>query len=232
VLTENHLPEDRVQQMEEIGFVWDPLANAWDQKFSELLAFKENHGHCNIPRSYVDNPALAKWVNWQRLEKRRNRLSEDRLLRLREIGFIWEPRDDTWEQMFAALRTFTEKHEHCNVRQSYDDNPDLGTWVTSQRILKKKNRLPEDHMLRLDKIGFTWNPHANAWEQNIAVLLAFKEKPGHCNVPRSYADNPALAKWVSWQRMEKRKDRLPEDRVQRLEEIGFAWVLREVSKKK
>eukprot|EP00985_Skeletonema_marinoi_P026060 scaffold19821_cov166-Skeletonema_marinoi.AAC.17 len=37
--------------------------NAWDRKFNELLEFKEQHGHCDVPQTYAPNPKLGVWVN-------------------------------------------------------------------------------------------------------------------------------------------------------------------------
>ncbi len=219
----NRLPNDRIHRLETIGFVWGPLADTWEQMFVMLLAFKEKHGHCNVPQSYTDNPALGPWVNTQRAYKKNNRLPEDRLQRLEKTGFIWDLLDDAWEQMFSELHKFKEKHGHCNVPQTYDDNPALGTWSNNQRTLKKKNRLPEGRVHRLEEIGFIWGPRDDVWEQMFAALRAFKQKLGHCNVPTVYNDNPVLGRWVDMQRQMKKKNRLPEERVQLLEKIGFIW---------
>eukprot|EP00984_Skeletonema_dohrnii_P023133 scaffold12212_cov73-Skeletonema_dohrnii-CCMP3373.AAC.4 len=37
--------------------------NAWDRKFNELLDFKQQHGHCDVPQTYAPNPKLGVWVN-------------------------------------------------------------------------------------------------------------------------------------------------------------------------
>jgi hypothetical protein len=34
----------------------------WNQRFRELLQFKEQHGHLRVPHSYPPNPSLAQWV--------------------------------------------------------------------------------------------------------------------------------------------------------------------------
>eukprot|EP00984_Skeletonema_dohrnii_P012795 scaffold5223_cov84-Skeletonema_dohrnii-CCMP3373.AAC.1 len=37
--------------------------NAWDRKFDELIDFKQQHGHCDVPQTYAPNPKLGVWVN-------------------------------------------------------------------------------------------------------------------------------------------------------------------------
>eukprot|EP00984_Skeletonema_dohrnii_P010285 scaffold3999_cov138-Skeletonema_dohrnii-CCMP3373.AAC.20 len=33
--------------------------NAWDRKFNDLLEFKQQHGHCDVPQTYAPNPKLG-----------------------------------------------------------------------------------------------------------------------------------------------------------------------------
>eukprot|EP00984_Skeletonema_dohrnii_P030330 scaffold21730_cov116-Skeletonema_dohrnii-CCMP3373.AAC.7 len=37
--------------------------NSWDRKFNDLLEFKQQHGHCDVPQTYAPNPKLGVWVN-------------------------------------------------------------------------------------------------------------------------------------------------------------------------
>jgi hypothetical protein len=36
-------------------------AEQWSEKFQELLDFKQEKGHCCVPHTYQENPALARW---------------------------------------------------------------------------------------------------------------------------------------------------------------------------
>ncbi|KAL3929212.1 MAG: hypothetical protein SGBAC_012313, partial [Bacillariaceae sp.] len=40
----------------------------WNGSFQRLLKFKQKFGHCCVPHSYADDPALARWVKRQRHE--------------------------------------------------------------------------------------------------------------------------------------------------------------------
>jgi hypothetical protein len=93
------------------------------QMFEQLLEFKEKHGHCMVPKRYPPNPQLGGWTHTQRIQYRRKatdgkaskavavdsdsaeelnsgveedivfRLTDDRLRRLEEVGFVWSPRE-------------------------------------------------------------------------------------------------------------------------------------------
>src|SRR5439155_18552747 len=84
------LSRERTLQLEKLGFVWDALADRWEDRFAELVAYKRAHGHCDIPTAWVENRALAKWVVNQRVLWKRGKLSLKRISRLNSIGLQWE----------------------------------------------------------------------------------------------------------------------------------------------
>jgi len=62
------------------------------------------------------------------------------------------------------------------------------------------------------------------WEERLGQLQSFKERHGHCNVPRGWPENPSLSYWVINQRYKLRKGTLPQDRIRRLQVSGISWV--------
>jgi predicted helicase len=65
---------------------------------------------------------------------------------------------------------------------------------------------------------------ADNWEERFGQLRAFEERFGHCVVPNRWGENPGLGFWVGNQRQRKKTNTLSEDRIRRLEEIGFNWT--------
>jgi hypothetical protein len=57
--------------------------------------------------------------------------------------------------------------------------------------------LDKDRLDRLDEIGFEFDVAKKTlpWQARFEQMLEFKEKNGHCNVPRHYKENPALGKY-------------------------------------
>ena len=77
----------------------------------------------------------------------------------------------------------------------------------------------------LDTIGFAWDAQAADWLMQLAKLEDYKREHGDCLVPRSYgAKNGNLGLWVSRQRDSHKNGTLKDDRVRRLDDIGFAWI--------
>jgi hypothetical protein len=215
-----NLSSDRIQRLDAIGFVWDPLQEQWEEGFGYLLKFKEREGHCRVPaRASEDGYPLGTWVSKQRTTK--EELSSDRVKRLDEIGFVWDVLHEQWEERFGYLLRFKEREGHCRVPQRLIENHfKLGNWVGKQR--EGKENLSRDRVKRLDEIGFVWDLHHEQWEEGFGYLLRFKEREGHCRVPATAPEGGyKLGLWVRKQRTT--KEELSSDRVKRLDDIGFVW---------
>lgn len=95
---ESTMTKSRVEMLENIGFVWDSHAVAWEERLRELKEFQAEFGHCDVPSYYLKNPALAVWVKRQRRQVKlfwkgeRSTITENRFEALRDLGFTWELR--------------------------------------------------------------------------------------------------------------------------------------------
>jgi hypothetical protein len=205
------LSPEQVARLEAIGFCWNTINAAWEQKFVELVAYKEIHGHCNVPQRCP----LGAWCTWQRQKK--GQLSQERIARLEAIGFCWNTIDAAWEKMFALLVTYKESHGHCNVPQ----RSILGHWCSTQR--QNKDWLSPERIAKLEAEGFSWDPYSDAWKKRFALLVAYKEIHGHCNVPRLHG---LLGNWCHTQRERCKKGKLSSERIAQLDALGFCWDLK------
>jgi len=61
----------------------------------------------------------------------------------------------------------------------------------------------------------------SSWDTNFGKLASFKERFGHCNVPKDWPENPKLGRWVRSQRRQKKSGNLTPERDRLLDEIGF-----------
>merc|ERR1719162_1164473 len=127
-------------------------------------------------------------------------MSKERTFKLDLIGFTWGIKiDEMWEIMFDDLRKFKDMEGHCNVPRDYYENHQLSRWVSNHRANRFK--ISKERASKLDSIGFTWGTAQDVrWEIMFEELRKFKDREGHCSVPRYYSDNPKLGSWVSNQR--------------------------------
>jgi len=186
----------------------DKIGSSWDEYYGKLKAFKEQHGHCNVVPGWSVTYYLAYWVSRQRYIRRKGLLSEDRIQRLDELGFVWEPQEAFWDEMFSSLVQFKNIHGHCFVPKRWRENPKLGRWIVNQRSLKKKLELSKDRIQRLDELGFVWKRQEAFWDEMFSSLVQFKNIHGHCFVPERWRENPKLGNWVLIQRSLKKKLKL------------------------
>ena len=220
------LNRERIRRLEEIGFAWDPFEAYWEQMFARLVDFKRQKGDCNVPHAAQDYSELSGWVDRQRQARKKGSLEHERCRRLEEIGFIWSPYEAFWDEMFAALVGYREKHGDCNVTQTYAEDPKLGTWVTNQRRRQRIGKLGLECFRRLEAVGFVWDTLVASWEEMFGALIEYKGKNGDCNVPQGWPESPRLGTWVDVQRRFKKTGKLSGVRIRRLQEIGFQWTRR------
>ena len=191
--------------------------------FKELLAFKAEHGHCDVPRRYKQNQSLAIWVANLRARNKRALLSPKKRRMLEEVGFSWASTRSKWQRMIEELRDFIAINGHSIVPTGYEKCPELAIWVRNLRKECRRKGVSARRINELQEIGFVFEVLDKRWMEKCEQLKMFKESFGHCRVPHHWSDNPGLARWVNLQRERYRENSLPEHRVKILEELGFQW---------
>ncbi len=199
------------------------LGVTWDERLGELKAFREEHGHCDVPKDYGLNPRLGTWCANLRTDQKNGQLSDERLALLEAIDFDFSPLDTQWNEMLHALIAFKEEYNHCNVPQHYDPNSQLGAWCGTQRWRKNKGELSDERIALLDAIDFDFDPFMTLWNEKYDELIAFQKEHNHCNVPRGYPLNPPLARWCGRQRAHKKSGRLGKEQIALLEAVNFVF---------
>lgn len=118
---------ERMAKLNSIGFEWTVRKNdssPWNQQLEQLRGFRQEHGHCRVPRSYDVDPKLGRWVSKQRQFKKKfdkglsrcGGITLERIEKLNSIDFVWTVRDNkitSWDQQFELLSTFQQEHGVC-----------------------------------------------------------------------------------------------------------------------
>jgi hypothetical protein len=169
-----HITIDSLQQQQvrtkEVSHFRDYQADQWNDRFQDLLDYKELTGNCLVPHDFPAKQRLAQWVKRQRYQYKlknsgkHSTLSYSRLMDLEDIGFVWDSHQAAWDEHFESLKTFRMLHGHCSVPIHYEEDKQLSVWIKCQRrqwklLLKgQKSTLNAPRMERLNTIGFPWNP--------------------------------------------------------------------------
>merc|ERR1712146_325551 len=164
------LSEERTRELNSIGFdLVLPRGShrSWDKMYQRLIAYN-NDSTNNIDngaphkRKYDKDRQLGDWVQTQRTAYKSNKLSEERVRLLDSVGFDWGRCSHSWDEMFQNLIAYKNQYNTVNVPRKYNQDRQLGTWVSSQRTAYKNGKLSEERTERLDSIG---NPiRVNGWK--------------------------------------------------------------------
>jgi hypothetical protein len=245
------LADDQVNRLNSIGFKWegDMVDFQWDQMLKRFNEYKDRFGNCLIPANCEDDPELGQWVRLQRKLFNKGGLLEARKEALDSIGFNWTPGpevrrqvyDSKWEERFQELVEFKRVHSNCRVpsqrKAQGTDLMGLSSWVANQRMrryppantTRARWPTPQHEIDRLDSIGFIWRAkdYNERWNNRFDRLKKYKMEHGDYLVPQGYEMDLELGSWVNTQRRQYKNKKLAQDRIERLEEIGFVWLAKQ-----
>jgi len=144
-------------------------AESWMEKYEELLDFRLSNGHCLVPNQYPANPSLAEWVKRQRYQYKLKRMgkhssmSDDRVIALEKLGFVWNSHDAVWEERLKELKHYKSLFGNTNVPSKYEPNPQLAIWIKRQRrqykflTEGKPSTMTPYRVEKLREINFSWS---------------------------------------------------------------------------
>ncbi|KAL7547342.1 hypothetical protein ACHAWF_010660 [Thalassiosira exigua] len=256
------LSEEKIQVLEELGFDWTVKRKGgrpsgllgktrkehqtqWEKRFSELVAYREEHGDLRIPDGYERNPTLASWMRRQRKYHREGMMKDTKCERLKELGFDFGgPKQEKkpWMKQYEALVEFNKEHGHNNVPVHHVPNPQLYYWIGTQKQTYKKGKMTEDKIALLKEIDFDFAMKERAkapkkgWKRNtpfldpaefeklIKQLADYKDAHGDVDVPQRQG---RLGAFVHYMRFYVKSGKLSQDYVDRLNGLGFSWNVTE-----
>jgi hypothetical protein len=238
---------EKERRLNEIGFIWKGHEGKWDTMFRALIHYKQREGHLRVPTTHVeDGQKLGDWITIHRAKKKAGTLVSEKERRLNEIGFIWSGHERQWETMFKSLIQFKQREghlkvprrhvEHWNVSDQDIENGEvkdqLGAWLMNQRLYHVRGTLDAKRAMRLESVGVKWNCKQRQaivteedFDSNFDLLLAFKEREGHVQVPLKHQEKATdfLGAWLEIQRSKYRQGLLALDRQKWLEVAGVKW---------
>jgi len=145
------------------------VSSSWNERFQELIQFREANDHCFVPHKHLQNPKLSQWVRKQRHQRKKKErglhstLSDERQEMLTNAGFIWDSHRAQWQEKYQSLEIFHITSGHCNVPSNFHDSS-LSNWVKNQRKQFKlfkagsMTAMDEERIELLNSLGFNWNP--------------------------------------------------------------------------
>ncbi len=171
------------------------------------------------------NPEISELGNIEINERRKTK-------RYQSILKITDDYLEKWSFMYEKLKVFYTEKGHTTVPRDYKDRTLYG-WYRKQKILYKENLIPQEHIKELKKLDFYFeDAHTLYWDrkwlESYNQLLKVYNETGDCNIKR-YKDNGHplfyISNWVALERGKYKKGKLKQWQIDKLEEIGFKWVM-------
>ncbi len=253
---EGKMPQENAEKLIDLGYSFSTTYRgtgnktksrgdeSWNEKLEELKQYYNEYNTFFIPGSLTEYSSLQSWSRYQRKQFRENKLDENRIEKLKAIGFPFESdfrgrkiidedevtetkklQRNTWEQNYLRLLDYKIKYGNCNVPKNFEEKS-LSYFVTRQRHNYKTQNLTEEQIKKLELLGFEWEitrqPNTISWELRFNSLKEFFNQHGHSRYKKSDGDE-TLYHWVLLQRMDYKKGKLNEDKIQRLNGLNFIW---------
>lgn len=226
----NSLTDEQVKKLDSIGMDWmDRVDRIWENGFIEAKNYSEEYGNLSVPKNYrskTDFP-LGIWIQRQRSLYKNNKISENRIKRLTDVGMNWNP--DNWESRFKLVKQYYEEHGTINISQKeVVQGVWLGKWIVSQKKAMQEGKLTHEQKellktLPMEEVGRKDNRWWSMYEEAKKYYLKF----GNLNIPMDYltSSGKKLSDWIIRQRRNYKLGKMPLEHKEKLDEIGFIWDL-------
>lgn len=207
--------------------------SVFERDFAKLVAFKEEHGHCNIPNTanYAPDRSFGHRIQEWRRRGDKNTLKAEQKEKLKELGFVFDPNDQQWQNKYDELSKCLMENNLDMTSPAKDLNKlipkSLSLWISGQRHQFKKGILDDDRKAKLLSLEGFLVDSDDGWNVKFEALQNFcKEQDNEDNTSIMAKD---LNRWVYKQRMLYKHDKMSEEHKEKLEGIQFSWSLAKTS---
>lgn len=220
------LSQEKCDRLRAVGVELDRdyFNDRWDEMYEELVEFYNIHSHILVPNS-GKYKVINTWCTTQRADFRRNKLSKERIEKLRDIHFEFDYSKLRFNQL---MRLYVEAHSkgiNIDTVETHYKGKNLYHWVLKARKMYEENELSDSIVNRLNAIGFQWESRyvseAERWEiledwlksNKIEDLTVYVTHKGY-----------GLGYWYYMMKVKARKNELPDEVMEKLKSVGFSYV--------
>jgi superfamily II DNA or RNA helicase len=206
--------------------IW-AILDPFETKYKELKQWiAENNRIPSIASKNKNEKQLGKWCSRKRRDKKINKLSKDKIIKLELLeGWYWD-QSDKFNETYEALKQWIAKNK--KIPSESNKNKDIkqfGLWCSHARADKKKNKLSEDRIAKFELLdGWYWNK-SDIFDETYEELKQWIAENNRIPSKESKNKNEKLlGSWCSDKRKYKKKHKLAENRIDKLELLdGWYW---------
>lgn len=194
--------DDRIQKLNEIGFVWDLHEAQFLERLEELKVYRMNNGDTLVPKQYSAQPLLGGWINKQRQDYKRYMAKKKIEEEWRGKSVLDEKVQKEMERLNSRSTGMTEERIRLLEAEDFVWDPKALVWEEKFAELCDFVAL-NGHAAVFRKGGAPYNPLAR-WAESQRTNY------------RKYKNG--------------QKTTLTEERIERLDAINFVWTRRKTNR--
>ncbi|ASY37023.1 helicase associated domain-containing protein [Streptomyces sp. CLI2509] len=171
------------ESLDALGMVWNARDLEWQRLVDACMAYRTEHGHLNVPQTYVTADGYTLGVRlYNRAQRaRRGELDAAELRTLEELGWLAHTRSDKqWSEFLAACDRYVTVHGSlATASTEYVDDTGyfLGDRIAYYRRLaaaRGQRQLSDERRAALEARGMIWRvaPGRKLTDEETAELRA------------------------------------------------------------
>ncbi|WP_331731020.1 Helicase associated domain protein (plasmid) [Streptomyces sp. NBC_00016] len=218
-------PRDPVMVAEWVSFnVIDTERQDWARGYAALRRYVERVGNARVPYEHREGATpLGQWVAEQRRAYGAGQMTCQRARRLEQLGMVWSPADERFQENLAAARVYYEQaFSLCAPRTATVLDRPLGMWLANLRRPGALDGHPE-WAAALEAIDPDWNPAWPAdWQRHYAAVRELlRDETGTKLLPGVTVGGQDVGRWLLRQRQPGVWAGLMDGQRELLEELGI-----------
>lgn len=219
------LTSERIEKLNSIGMVWsNRYETSWENMFRIAEDYYLECGDLKVPSGYVtsDGVQLGRWL--RRQADSYERLSEDKIARLNEIGLEW---NNQWENRYERALGFLRENPQYELSQTTTIGDFwVGKWIVQQLRAYEKGTLSEAQAKLISQMiqetGVSGKTKAQKqWEMQFLKAKSLVDEYGTWNRDVKSEEDKKTVRWIKRQLQKLEMGALPEDQTAKLRDIGI-----------
>lgn len=167
------LTEDMIQELDNMGFVWDVYQYNCKVNLQALKQYKVREGDCLVPVRHIEvindgeRINLGQWVNKIRVAYNGGRpyksLTQEIIDELDNLNFMWKIKQETsFDKFYRYVCAFKRQYGHLDIKtRDMLDGYAIGNMYLHFSQEYKRGKLSIDQIEKLKKIGVDYSVDKN-----------------------------------------------------------------------
>lgn len=245
------LSDIRIEMLNEIGMIWNNINDVnFNRWYSLAKNYYNQYGHLNVPFDFKTTDGvnedstgieLGKIISQKRREKVSSKVKEA----LDEIEMIWDLREFNQNIYYELAKNYYNHYGHLDIKNNFitkdgitedEEGIKLGRWIQRLRADYNNKKLSPEEIDRMNELEMIWGRQDKIWNDYYKLAKYYFDHIGNLNLKSRFKTSNgidydpngiALGGWLQRQKNDYINNRLSSKRIQKLEQIGIIWNVKE-----